>query len=73
MKKEEKDKIMYNSVELLRESAKSLEVSISTDFEDFTEKDLLERLLVALNTHFSTTQAMMFNMMRLLAENTDDK
>jgi hypothetical protein len=47
--------------------------AIHTDYEDFTEKDFLENISMSLNAHFSTTQALLFNMMRLLAEDTNDK
>ena len=72
MKKEEKIKILNSSVSLLKESAEMLAKAIHTDYEDFTEKDFLENISMSLNAHFSTTQALLFNMMRLLAEDKED-
>nr|DAX26226.1 MAG TPA: hypothetical protein [Caudoviricetes sp.] len=46
--------------------------AIHTDYEDFTEKDFLENISMSLNAHFSTTQTLLFNMMRLLAEDKED-
>ena len=72
MKKEEKIKILNSSVSLLKESAEMLAKAIHTDYEDFTEKDFLENISMSLNAHFSTTQTLLFNMMRLLAEDKED-
>ena len=43
MKKEEKIKILNSSVSLLKESAEMLAKDIHTNYEDFTEKDFLEK------------------------------
>ena len=72
MKKEEKIRILNSSASLLKESAEMLAKTIHTDYEDFTEKDFLERISMSLNAHFSTTQALLFNMVRLLAEDVSD-
>ena len=55
MKKEEKIRILNSSVSLLKESAEMLAKAIHADYEDFTEKDFLERISISLNAHFSTT------------------
>lgn len=72
MKKEEKIRILNSSVALLKESAEMLEKTIHADYEDFTEKDFLKKISISLDAHFSTTQALLFNMMRLLALDTED-
>ena len=72
MKKEEKIRILNSSVSLLKESAEMLGKAIHTNYEDFTEKDFLEKISISLDAHFSTTQALLFNMMRLIAEDKED-
>ena len=72
MKKEEKIRILNSSASMLKESAEMLAKAIHTDYEDFTEKDFLERISISINVHFSATQALLFNMVRLLAENVSD-
>lgn len=73
MKKEEKLKILDSSAKLLEESAGLLGNVLKSDYDDCTEKDFLEKIFLNINVHFSTTQALLFNMMRLLAEDKDDK
>ena len=72
MKKEEKIRILNSSAALLKESAEMLGKAINADYEDFTEKDFLERISISLNAHFLKTQALLFNIMRLLALDTED-
>ena len=52
MKKEEKIRILNSSASLLKESAEMLGKTIHADYEDFTEKDFLERISISLNAHF---------------------
>ena len=52
MKKEEKIRILNSSAALLKESAEMLGKAINADYEDFTEKDFLERISISLNAHF---------------------
>ena len=72
MKKEEKDKIMLSSLNLLKESAKSLQKTMETDFKDFTERNYLENIIVTINTNAATTHALLFNIMRFLEDNVKD-
>lgn len=74
MKKEEKLQILNSSAQLLKESAEMLTKAVYTDYEDFSEKTFFEKIFITINAHSLTTQALLFNMMRLIAlDKEDDK
>ena len=74
MKKEEKLQILNSSAQLLKESAEMLAKAVHTDYEDFSEKTFFEKIFITINAHSSTTQALLFNIMRLIAlDKEDDK
>lgn len=72
MKKEQKEKILNGSFELLKESAGLLGKVLKENYDDCTEKDLLEKIFVNNNVHFSTLETLLFNITRLLVEIKED-
>jgi len=65
-KKEEKTEILINSMNLLKNSASVLKEITKKDYENNSEKDFLQSIFMAINSHASITQTLLFNIMRLI-------